>query len=317
MDKKYKIALIGLGSIGKRHLKNIDKVLSARGIKYSIDLIRRKDSLEPEEAYKDLISNIYTNYSDVPTDYEVIFITNPTYLHYETIKKYSGNTRHMFIEKPVFDETTAEVSNLLLNPNGVYYVACPLRYTDVIQYVKQNVEISKVFSMRVICSSYLPDWRPNVDYKSTYSAHANEGGGVSIDLIHEWDYLVYLFGKPENVVNFKGKVSQLEIDSDDISIYVAKYINMMVEVHLDYFGRSTIRELQLFTDEDTIVADIANSEIRYLKSNKVITFKEERNSYQVKEIENFFDIIEGKKSNENDINTALMTLKISKEGKVS
>lgn len=317
MDKKYKIAMVGLGSIGKRHLKNIDKVLNARGIIYSVDLIRRKDSLETEEAYKELISNVYIDYKDVPTDYDVIFITNPTYLHYDTIKRYSKNTRHMFIEKPVFDETTVETSNLLLDSNGVYYVACPLRYTDVIQYVKQNVEISKVYSTRVICSSYLPDWRPNVDYKSTYSAHANEGGGVSIDLIHEWDYLVYLFGKPENVVNFKGKVSQLEIDSDDISIYVAKYINMMVEVHLDYFGRSTIRELQLFTDEDTIVADIANSEIRYLKSNKVITFKEERNSYQVKEIENFFDIIEGKKSNENDINTALMTLKISKEGKVS
>ena len=62
------------------------------------------------------------------------------------------------------------------------------------QYVKNNVDLSKVYSARAISSSYLPDWRPGQDYRTTYSAHKDMGGGVSIDLIHEWDYLSWLFG---------------------------------------------------------------------------------------------------------------------------
>ncbi len=63
------------------------------------------------------------------------------------------------------------------------------------------------YCARVICSSYLPDWRPGVDYRTVYSAHKAMGGGVTIDLIHEWDYLVELFGVPQQLYNFKGTYS--------------------------------------------------------------------------------------------------------------
>jgi predicted dehydrogenase len=316
MQKKYKIAMIGLGSIGKRHLINIDKVLQSREIEYSIDLIRRKNSSDLEKSLGEIVSTVYTEYENVPDNYDVIFITNPTHLHYDTIKEFCSKTKNMFIEKPVFDVTSTSVSELSLNTNGVYYVACPLRYTEVIQHVKNKVDLDSVYSARVICSSYLPDWRPGLDYRKTYSAHLDQGGGVSIDLIHEWDYMMYLFGKPKQVMNYRGKFSHLEIDSDDLSVYIAEYKNMLAEVHLNYFGRKPIRELQLFTADETIVADIVNSEIRFLKENKVIQFIEDRNSYQLKEIANFFDILEGKTNNENDIYTALATLKIAKEGKL-
>jgi len=316
MQKRYKIAMIGLGSIGKRHLINIDKVLQSRKIEYSIDLVRRKNSISLEKPLNEIISNIYIEYENIPNDYDVIFITNPTYLHYDTIKKISSKTKNMFIEKPVFDKADMNISELTLDKNGVYYVACPLRYTDVIQYVKNNINVESVYSVRVICSSYLPDWRPELDYRKTYSAHLDQGGGASIDLIHEWDYMMYLFGKPKQVLNYRGKFSRLEIESDDLSVYIAEYKNMLAEIHLDYFGRKPIREFQLFTADETIVADIINSEIRLLKKGHVIKFNEDRNSYQIKEIENFFDVLEGKTNNENDIHTALATLKIAKEGKI-
>lgn len=314
MGTNYKIALIGLGSIGQRHLFNIVKVLEAREIIYSIDLIRREDSKELSKDIKSIISKVYIDYTEVPDDYDVIFVTNPTFLHFDTVKSFTSNTKHMFIEKPVFSDSVAPVHELMLNEEGIYYVACPLRYTDVIQHLKNEVDLSKVYSARAICSSYLPHWRAGVDYRNTYSAHADEGGGVSIDLIHEWDYIVYLFGHPDRVENFRGKVSHLEIDSDDLSVYIAKYKTMMAEVHLDYFGLQTIRELQLFTYEDTIIADIANSKITYLKRNETISFAESRNDYQLKEISAFFDVVEGKISNPNDIETALLTLKIAKDG---
>lgn len=313
MKKIYKIGMIGLGSIGTRHLYNIISILKERNYSYTIDLIRSGRGKELDEETKQLINEIYYSYDDVPNDYDIIFITNPTHLHLETIKKYVPKTRNMFIEKPVIDRIDIAIDELDLLEDGIYYVACPLRYTDVIQYLKNNCNLDKVYCARVICSSYLPDWRPNLDYRKTYSAHKKQGGGVSIDLIHEWDYLYYLFGNPEQVFNIRGKYSHLEIDSDDLSLYIAKYKNMAAEVHLDYFGQKTIREIQLFTNEDTVVGDISNSEIRYLKSGKTISFKETRNDFQRKEIAYFFDILEGKEINNNDILTAFNTLKIAKE----
>jgi predicted dehydrogenase len=314
MQKKYKIAMIGVGSIGERHLKNIAMVLQDRGIEYTIDLVRRAGSCPMLKNVEKMASAVYIEHENIPDDYDVIFITNPTHLHYDTIKQFTKKSKNMFIEKPVFEDANVNLADLSLNEKGEYYVACPLRYTDVLQYIKNNIDLSSVYSARAICSSYLPDWRKETDYRKSYSAHVDQGGGVSIDLIHEWDYMTYLFGRPNQIHNYRGKFSHLEIESDDLSVYIAKYDNMLAEVHLDYFGRKPIRELQLFTADDTIVADIANSEIRFLNANETIRFGEERNSYHLKEIENFFDIIEGKKSNENNIIMALDTLKIAKDG---
>lgn len=315
MKNTYKIGIIGLGSIGTRHLKNIATVLKQRNELYMIDLIRSGKGKEIEKEIAQHISHIFYSYDSAPNDYDVIFVTNPTNLHFETIKQFVTKTKHMFIEKPVFDTTDISIDSLQLKYDSVYYVACPLRYTNVMQYIKKQIDLKNVYCARIICSSYLPEWRPNQDYRNTYSAHKDQGGGVSIDLIHEWDYICYLFGKPEQVLNIRGTFSNLEIDSDDLSLYIAKYEDKTIEVHLDYFGRKTIREIQLFTDKDTIVGDITNSEIRYLKSGEVISFKEQRNDFQYKEIKHFFDIIKGKVINDNDISTAFRTLQIAKEGK--
>jgi predicted dehydrogenase len=310
--KCYKIALIGLGSIACRHIKNIDKVLTKRNISYTIDLIRRKNSGKAPEKIRELINRTYICEEEVPEDYDIIFITNPTFLHYRTIKDYVSKTRHMFIEKPVFNNTELSVDSLKLKKNAVYYVACPLRYTKTIQYLKENTDLNRVRSIRVICSSYLPDWRPGTDYRKTYSASEEQGGGVAIDLIHEWDYIRYLFGTPRKTYNIKGKYSHLEIDSDDLSVYIAQYSDKLAEVHLDYFGRKPIREIQIFTEDETIIADIINSRIKYLYSGQTVELEEERNDFQQKELEHFFDIIEGKAENTNDILYALKTLQITK-----
>jgi predicted dehydrogenase len=316
MGKYYKIGILGLGSIGTRHLYNVINVLQEKGDSFTIDLIRSSASKTIDEKVAQYINETYYSFRDVPDDYDVVFITNPTFLHFEAIKQFVSKTKHMFIEKPVFDKVDIDLEVLNLKEDSIYYVACPLRYSNVIQYIKQFCDIKKIYCARVICSSYLPDWRPNQDYRETYSAHADEGGGVSIDLIHEWDYLHYLFGQPEQIYNIRGKFSNLEIDSDDLSLYIARYQRMAVEVHLDYFGRRNIREIQLFTDEETIIGDLVNSEIHFLKSGRKLVLKESRNDFQLKEIIHFFNILEGKKTNHNDIPTAMKTLKIAKEGRL-
>ena len=305
MDQ-LKVCFIGIGSIAKRHIRNLISVCNDRRIKLTIDAFRR--SIDQVEG----VNRVYTSETELPLDYDVIFITNPTDQHLETLKAFHDHGKHYFIEKPVVSrEQINEAKQFILKPNSAYYVAAPLRYNAVIQWVKDNVNPEDVISVRSISSSYLPGWRPGQDYRQTYSAHKAMGGGVSIDLIHEWDYLTYLFGWPEKVKSYIGKKSNLEVDSDDYAIYIAEYTNMITELHLDYFGRKTIREIELITKDDTILGDIANNTVTSLIENRIIDFHEERDDYQKRELLHFIDMIAQKTNVENGYEHGLKVLELT------
>lgn len=309
MDQ-LKVCFVGIGSIAKRHIRNLRSICNDRGISLTIDAFRR--NLKQVDG----VERIYTSVAGLPLDYDVIFITNPTDLHLETLKVLQEYGKHFFIEKPVVSiDQINEAKQVSLKPNSVYYVAAPLRYNAIIQWVRDNVDPVDVISVRAISSSYLPDWRPGQDYRQTYSAHKDMGGGVSIDLIHEWDYLTYLFGWPERVLGMVGKKSPLEIDSDDYAIYIAEYENMIAELHLDYFGRKIIREIEIFTKDDTIIGDIVGNKIIYLKSGKSLYFKEKRDDYQKKELNYFLDMIIGKVDKENGFQHGIEVLELTQGSK--
>lgn len=309
--KVIEVCFVGIGSIAKRHIRNLRVIAKNRNIDLHIDALRRskKKDVETEELG---IRNIYISPNELDGMYDIVFITNPTKLHKETIKNMRAFGRQFFVEKPIVAiDQTDTVRELLAEEVSKYYVACPIRYNAVIQYIKHNINLQDVISVRCISSSYLPDWRPSVDYRRTYSAHRELGGGVSIDLIHEWDYLTYLFGNPKKVKSIIAKKSDLKIDSDDLAIYIAEYQDKTVELHLDYFGRKTLREIMLFMREDTIVGDIANSKITFLKSGKTIAFNEDRDAFQIRELEHFLDIAEGKCVNDNNAEHAISVLILS------
>lgn len=304
-----KVCFIGLGSIASRHMKNLKDIF---GEEIEIDVLRSGNGKPLDAALQSMIGQVYYAYANLPMDYDVMFITNPTRLHYETLLKVQNHAKHFFIEKPVFETGKEDIASLKLKKDSVYYVACPLRYTNVIQYLKENIDFSKVYSMRCISSSYLPDWRPGTDYRNTYSAKKELGGGVSIDLIHEWDYICYLAGQPERVNSFIGRKSNLEIDSDDLAVYIAEYPDKFVELHLDYLGRKTIRKIELFMEEDSIEADLIEQKIVFRKENRILDLNENRDSYQKKELRHFFAIVEGECANDNTIESACKTLCITR-----
>lgn len=308
---KYRIAFCGLGSIAKRHLKNVCKFLEEREDCYEIDLYR--SSLKPlSEDIQPLVSAEYLFSESVNNAYDVVFVTNPTSMHYETLKKFKAYTKSFFIEKPVFDSTEVDES-IFEELKGIdCYVACPLRYNPVLQYVNDQINLDEVYAARAISSSYLPEWRPGQDYRQCYSAHRDMGGGVGIDLIHEWDYLTNFFGMPDKFYSIQDKISNLEIDSDDIAIYVAKVGNKTIELHLDYFGRKATRILELYTIDDTIKCDILNGFVTYQKKGECIIMDAERNAFQILEIEHFFDIIEHKIPNDSTAEHAYAVLKLAK-----
>lgn len=304
---EIKVCFVGIGSIAKRHIRNIKTFLKDYVV--TIDAYRSSQrSLETD--IEEYIDNQYLRYEDVPKDYDAIFITNPTKFHYDTLLQFKENAKNFFIEKPIVDILDMDKDfNEFKSKNC--YVACPIRHGNVIKYLKEHIDLDEMNAIRCICSTYLPEWHPDEDYRNSYSANKELGGGVSIDLIHEWDYLTYLFGKPSEIFSILDKVSDLEMDAEDIAIYIAKYENYLLELHLDYFGRFPMREIMIFQNDETIVADILNNKIIFKNREKAFGFSEERNDFQVEELKYFFKLINNEVENINDIENALDVMKLT------
>ncbi|MEG2633816.1 MAG: Gfo/Idh/MocA family oxidoreductase [Oscillospiraceae bacterium] len=302
-----KILFMGLGSIGSRHIKNLDTVLCERGISHRIDAVRSSDK-QLRGGVQALLTNSYYSVDEIKEKYDVAFITNPSSLHESSVKSLVDIAENMFIEKPVFSRNDIDEHALGLHADGVYYVACPLRHTPVIRRMKRICEQNHVVSARAISSSYLPDWRPETDYRACYSARRELGGGVVLDLIHEWDYLSYLFGIPSSVFGFSGKYSELEINSDDVAVYIARYNDLLLSLHLDYVGRKSVREIEIYCNNETYCGDILNRTVTHRASGEVETFEPE--DFYLNEMNYFIDCVLDKTANNmNTVTNALMVLK--------
>ena len=304
----FKVLFVGVGSIARRHIQNLRAIAEQQDINLTIAAFHRQTGFVREDG----IDQDYCCFSEVPDDFDAVFITNPTSFHLEALRQFHNKGKHFFIEKPVVSpDQILEAKGFSLREGAIYYVACPLRYNAVIQYIKNNINPSDVISVRSISSSYLPDWRPGQDYRKTYSAHRELGGGVSIDLIHEWDYLTWLFGWPDKVSAYIGKKSALEIDSDDYAIYMAEYPDKIAELHLDYFGRKTIRRIELLTKHDTIVGDLVGNHISFLLSGETVDFNEARDDYQKRELEHFLKMTMGLAESENGFMHGVRVLELT------
>ena len=302
------LLFVGLGSIGRRHLKNAVLELTERKIDFAVDAIRQ-GRLPLERDISSHIRDVYDGFDRLKHSYDAVFITNPSFCHYETLRRAVPFSRAVFIEKPVFTDIDADIKALGLKPDSVYYVACPLRRSPVIAGVAKLLKSERPTAARAISSSYLPDWRPNADYRGCYSAFSEKGGGVRLDIIHEWDYLVDLFGSPLHVTCESGRFSNLEIESEDTALYLARYSDMLLSLHLDYTGRFTRRELELFFEHETVTADIANNEIRYLRSKERECFSPI--DIHRAEMKYFLDLIDGRVSNINTVERAVNTLRLA------
>ena len=304
-----KVLFVGIGSIGTRHLNNLTQIAAERGIPLEVHALRSSlRPLAPETEAK--ISRQFINFEEVE-HYDLAFITNPTHLHAIALKDLSDKVDCFFIEKPIFESTDYDLEELGLGWEKKAYVAAPMRWCGTMLALKKLLPQLKPYSARVICSSYLPDWRPGVDYRNVYSAHKDMGGGVTIDLIHEWDYLVDLFGKPLEMYNFKGTYSDLELDSDDLSVYIARYPTLLAEVHLDYFGREYRRTIELFCKDGTVTADFGAGTLT-LADGTVQHYEEPVNQRYLREMDYFLNYAQiGAGISVNSPETALDVLRLT------
>ena len=207
-------------------------------------------------------------------------------------------------------------------------MGCQFRFHKCIQEIKKIISSNKIgrtISVIVECGSYLPDWHPDEDFRKSYAARTELGGGVVLTNIHEIDYLYWLLGDVKEVFSVTGRFSDLKISADDLSASILKFRNNTIcELHLDYFQKPDFRSCKIIGTKGTIFWDSNSNEIclyNNLKKKWISKFKYknfQRNKQFVDELQYFLNCIKNKKQTINPINdTGLEPLKISLAAKKS
>jgi predicted dehydrogenase len=234
--------IIGYGSIGARHAR----LLAEMG--FDVSVVSRRPS-NTAGFYPDLATAL----SGPSFDYAVI--ANEASLHVGTLSALAshGYTGPVLIEKPLADDNTVAT----LPEKGPYYVGYNLRFLPVLIALKQALAGHTVLSAEISCGSWLPDWRPNRDYRETSSARLAAGGGVLNDLSHELDYTMWLLGPWRRLTAIGGRVSQLQIDTDDLQMILMETTACpAVSISLNYLDRQPRRRTIINTDCTTFIADL-------------------------------------------------------------
>ena len=195
------------------------------------------------------------------------------------------------------------------------YNACNLRFHPLIVFFKDFIKnkTSKINEVNVYCGSYLPNWRKDRDYSSYYSSNKELGGGVDLDLIHEIDYVVYLFDFRKGLKSHRRKVSKLKTDSDDFTHYLLSYENFSVMITLNYYRIDSRRYMEVVMDDDTLYLDFIDDKVNSFKQNKsLINVKGNgiEQSY-FNQMKYFISLINNKKPNLNGLHEALEILKLA------
>ncbi len=302
-----KLLIIGLGSIAQKHIDAIIKINQFAAI-YAL---RSNTNAKPFTNTIDLYK-----LSDVPNDIDFILISNPTSLHSKTILNVIDFNKPLFVEKPVFDSVinNEEIIRLIKEKNIKTYVACNLRFHPALFFLKDylNSNNLKVNEVNVYCGSYLPNWRPLQDYTKSYSASQELGGGVHLDLIHELDYTIWIFGKPVNYTSIKRKVSNLLIDTFDYSNYNLSYPDFNVSITLNYYRSTPKRQIEIVFENEILICDLLTSTI--LNSENKIIFIDNEFDFSktyLDQMNYFINNLNNEYIYMNDINESFEILKIA------
>ena len=239
------ILIIGYGSIGKRHVNNL------------IDLGYQPIVLTKYPDQNESI--IFVDNFDRCVDVEYCIIATPTANHYKDFKNVINHTycKNFLIEKPIDCnlQNAINILNVAIKKQMKVHVAYDMRFINVFEKIKTFIEdeLDNIRLVKIVAGQYLPEWRPLRDYRLSYSAHKYMGGGVDLDLSHEIDYMLWLFGHPnKKLISYKKKISDLEIDSPDYFKGLYEYPRFIIDVEIDYF-RKLERSLRLIGENCELV----------------------------------------------------------------
>jgi len=311
-----KILVVGYGSIGKRHVKNLLENSDSEIIICTKNKNLEKFDMNRVKIVKSLKKAMNENIT-------CALITNNTSEHVETATKLINKNIDIFIEKPLSNsiEGISNLLKLVKKKKIITLMACNLRFHPCIEKIKKMInsnEIGKIISVQVENGSYLPDWHQNEDYSKSYVAKQKLGGGIILTSIHELDYLYWLFGDVKEVFAVSEKMSELKIETNDIALMILKFKkNILAEVHLDYLQRPYFRSCKIKGTKGVIYWDSDSNSVKVFNTNtkkwskKMHVKKYEHNLEYVKEINHFIHSVKNNKKTINNLEDGIDTLKIA------
>ncbi|MDB9702528.1 gfo/Idh/MocA family oxidoreductase [Rhodospirillales bacterium] len=256
-----KSLIVGYGSIGHRHAD----VLGKMG--HNVAILSRRKIDHPQR---------FTTLDQALAEFmpEYVVIASRTIEHRDDIKQLSslGFSGILMVEKPVYDTGSETIHGDFARIK----VAFNLRFHPALQRFREIIGTRDVHAATAYVGSYLPDWRPETDYRQSYSADQHRGGGVLRDLSHELDYLTWIFGPWRVLTALGGHFSKLDIDSDDVFsvLYETEQIPS-ISLNINYLDTTTRREVIALTASGTVRLDMVAGTIE--ADGKIETFAVERN----------------------------------------
>jgi predicted dehydrogenase len=202
----------------------------------------------------------------VETDYRralarqpaAVLICGPTHFHAPLAIEALDVGAYLFIEKPLA-VTLEDADRIIATARDMHrdcLVGCNMRFHPGVAAIHKAVTtgaIGKPWSYRAYFGEYLEDWRPGRDYRQTYSAREAEGGGIITEGVHEIDYLRWMGGEATEVRAMRAKVSDLEIDAEDVAeISMRLQSGALAQIHLDYLRRSKWRGCEVMGSDGVI-----------------------------------------------------------------
>lgn len=317
---KYKILICGVGSIGERHIRNLLKL----GFEDLILYRTRNIDCRTIKLELPVFTSLSKALAEKP---DIAFICNPTHLHMETAIICANAGCHLFIEKPLSHNLKGieELNVTLKKHKRQAMVGYMLRFHPCLKKAQEWInagKIGKVVFARTQWGEYLPDWHPWEDYRQSYAANKNMGGGPALTLSHEIDMMLWLFGEVQQVKGISNYNSSLEVDSEhavDILIYFKSGIT--ANIHLDYIQKPPSRNTEIVGDKGKLYFDCYQNEIQFIpcfKGQKKEVFRTqdgfERNQLFIEELKYFFQCLENDTTPMSDVKNASEVVRVAISG---
>lgn len=299
------VLIVGLGSIAEKHINAIRSMMPDA----KIYALRSGHGMTSRDGVSDLYS-----LSGCEIAFDFAIVSNPTSLHASAVSVLLSLRIPLFIEKPVFDSCTYDSLVNEVEHIGIpTYVACNLRFLDSLKFLHDYIRDNpgrRVNEVNVYCGSYLPDWRPDTDFRQCYSAIPELGGGVNIDLIHDIDYTCWIFGMPMQSIGVCRNVSSLGIRAVDYANYALFYPGFTASIILNYYRRDYRRSMEIVFADATWTLDIATNTVTDSEGNTIYKGRNTIRDTYLTQLQYFIDTVIKDGHAENDIRTAYNTLKV-------
>jgi len=255
-------------------------------------------------------------------------IAAPSSLHVDLARPFIEHETPVFIEKPLHHDLgparrlAAEVDSV----DVTTLVGCNMRFHPGLQTTRRLLRdqcVGDPLTATIVAGSYLPDWHPEEDYRQSYSARSDLGGGVTLDAVHEINYARWLFGEVTEVTAWIDHVSSLEIDTEDLAqLHLRFDSGVSAQLHLDYFHRPYRRGCHITTTDGCIDWDWSRESVRWYDATADRWAEEsyagwEVNQMYVDELAHFLDCVRGEATSICDVHEGLADLRVVEAAKES